>query len=122
MLIHSKKALLPVVLISAVVLTGCYQNPMTQHNHKKTITVLHQAARDAEKQLGLERTIGGSYGLCMSDEPEKAGVDCVTLFKTMLPWVQKNPAFKHMTLAHLSDKEAFEPLAEDYDMDVFYSI
>lgn len=108
-------------LASAFVLTGCYQNPVTKNTPKKTISVLRHAAVAAEKQMGVERTTGWTYGVCMDIEPQTVNVDCAALFRVMLPLVKKDPAFKHMTLAQLTNKETFEPLAEDYGIQVFYS-
>lgn len=121
MQIITKRAVLPVLLVSAWGLTGCYQNPLTKNTHKKTISVLHHAAIAAEKKMGVERTTGWTYSVCMDVEPTTIKVDCPVLFKTMLPLVKNNAAFKHLTLAQLTNKDTFEPLAEDYGIQVFYS-
>ena len=121
MKIHTKRAHALVLLVSASVLTGCYQNPITKNTPKKTISVLRHAAMAAEKQMGVERTTGWTYGACMDIEPQTVKVDCSALFNVMWPLVKKDPAFKHMTLAQLTNKETFEPLAEDYGIQVFYS-
>ena len=122
MKIHAKRVLLPVLWVSASVLTGCYQNPILKNTPRKTISVLWHAASAAEKDMGIERPNGWTYGVCLDVEPQTVTVDCETLFKKMLPLVKKDPAFKHITLDQLRDKETFEPLAEDYGIQVFYSV
>lgn len=121
MQITIKRAQLSVLLVGTLILTGCYQNPITKNTPKKTISVLRHAAMSAEKQMGVERNSGWSFGVCMNIEHSPVKVDCSKLFNLMLPLVKKEAAFKHLTMAQLTNKNTFEPLLDEYDMHVFNS-
>ena len=112
------KIIWPVLLVSVSLLTGCYQNPMTHTKASKAALALLRATRAAEQQLGFERTTGWGYSVCMEDGFKKTHVDCEALFKAMLPFLKKDSHFNHVTLSQLKDKDAFERIAEDYDMKV----
>lgn len=119
--ITRKRAHLTVLLMMALILTGCYQNPITNNTPKKTISVLRHAAMLAEKKMGIEHNSGWSFGVCMNSEPSTVKVDCSKLFNLMLPLVKKEASFKHLTMSQLMNKDTFEPLLDEYDMHVFNS-
>ena len=120
MKVNKKKAVALGLLFGFIGLTGCHQNPMIKHTNQKSVGLLLKASQLAEKQLKMERASGWAYENCMDDN--RAELDCAAFFKVMLPFVKKNERFKSMILADLMNKDAFEPIADDYASQRFMSL
>ena len=121
MVTYKKRSVLLIVLLASL-LTGCYQNPMTHTKPRKAAIVLLHASRAAEKELGIEPSTGWAFNACMEEKAPSNRVDCDALYKAMLPFAQQDSAFKHLTVAQLSDKATFEPIAEEYFFRFFNNI
>jgi hypothetical protein len=108
------------LILASIGLTGCHQNPLSKHRIEKSARVLQESSQLAERELKLNRTNGWVYGNCM--DGNRAKMDCEAFFKRMLPFVRKAEGYKAVTLADLKDKEAFEPIEEDYEAQRFLSM
>ncbi len=118
MSMKNKKALALILLTSSMGLTGCHQNPITQHKPEKSALILLRASRLAEQQLKIDTPTGWVYGSCMDDN--RSNLDCKAFFKAMLPLAKQDKAFKNLTYADLTDQKTFETIAEDYESKRFF--
>lgn len=115
-----KKHVFALMLVTLTGISACHKNPAINLRPDKVALLLVRASRATEATLNIEPHNGWVYSNCMEDN--KGDIDCPDFFKTMLLFVQKNDALKHMTYADLTNKDAFERISEDYNFKFFNGV
>ena len=109
------------VLVMGLWLLGCSEAPLKSAPKEKQVAVLLKASRTAEKAMGLYTPPGGGYYLnCL--KANEAQIDCGQFLTTMLTALQKDPAFRKVSIEELQDHALFAELTEAYQARFFSAL
>lgn len=106
-------------LVFMFLLTGCHhENPLKTQPIKDSAVFLMNASANVEKRLKLaisKDSLGFAYLECMEGKKSHE-IQCPELLQGIVAFAKENhyPAFKYLTLAHLTDKVVFESIADEY--------
>lgn len=106
-------------LLAMLLLTACHHdNPLQTHNKNESATFLMSASANAEKRLQLPIKTGDRGALyleCMEGKQDK-NIDCQALYQAMVTFAKEGhyPDFKAVNLSHLTNKNIFASLTDDY--------
>lgn len=116
---NTKKVMSGVSLIvAALCLTACHENPMSKHNTPQNVGFLVETASCAEHVMQLKTHKKGQYySNCM--EQNKSKINCEQLFSEMLKCSKNNPDYAELTQNDLTDQKMYAELAEDYQIKIF---
>ena len=111
------------ILLAMVNISACsrHQNPLLAHDAKISATVLVNTSKLATQKHSLKVPDGAAvFGQCM-DKQLKPQV-CKPFLKTMLATLQALPGYKGITMADLTDQNAWRWLRGPYKKACFESI